>query len=53
MTLTEFFNTAPKTKSNKVLRLEKVGLMDELVQAIKQERSNQPQTGRIKVRRVG
>lgn len=51
--LSNFFRTAPKVKSDKVLEIEREGRMNQLLLAIGQERKGLPQTGRIKVSRVG
>ena len=60
MSFLEFFNTAPKVKSEKVVRLEKIGQGFRITQAVDAERKatnhsniGSDAEGKITVRRVG
>jgi hypothetical protein len=48
----QFFTTAPKVKSDKVLKIERDGRINELLDAIERDRKGLQQTGKIKVTRV-
>lgn len=55
----KFFNTAPKTKSNAVYKLEKAGKTSLILEAIEKERktegknSGSSENGKVTVKRVG
>lgn len=44
-----FFSTAPKIRSDQFLKLERAGMIKEILAAVHNERNGKPQTGKIKV----